>query len=112
MNLLVPSYVVPISVSVLLALSFPVTAHLRSNSQRRQYYFLQGITLLGAVFGAKISVLFGDYHWPWTQVGDWGPVLWSGRSITGALIFGFLFAEIAKPLIRYHIPPNDRFATL
>jgi phosphatidylglycerol:prolipoprotein diacylglycerol transferase len=95
-----------------LALSFPVTAHLRNHSQRRQYYFLQGITLLGAVLGAKLSVLFGDYNWPWSPVNDWLQVLWSGRSITGALIFGFLFAEVTKPIIGYEMPPNDRFATL
>jgi phosphatidylglycerol:prolipoprotein diacylglycerol transferase len=112
MSLLLPGYVVPICISLLLAVSFSVTAHLRTSSQRRQYYFLQSITLLGAIFGAKLSVLFGDYHWPWTPVNDWSQVLWSGRSITGALIFGFLFAEIAKPLIGYAMPPNDRFATL
>jgi phosphatidylglycerol:prolipoprotein diacylglycerol transferase len=43
---------------------------------------------------------------------DWGSVLSSGRSITGALIFGFLFAEIAKPIVHYRMPPNDRFAAL
>jgi phosphatidylglycerol:prolipoprotein diacylglycerol transferase len=112
MNLLVPGYVLPVAISLLLALSFPVTAHLRDKSQRHQYYFLQGITLIGAIFGAKLSVLFGDYHWPWASVNDWRQVLWSGRSITGALIFGFLFAEAAKPMIRYAMPPNDRFATL
>src|SRR5205807_386296 len=36
----------------------------------------------------------------------------SGRSITGALLFGFLFAELAKPMIGYELPPNDRFAAL
>jgi phosphatidylglycerol:prolipoprotein diacylglycerol transferase len=112
MNLLVPGYVVPVGISVVLALSFPVTAHLRDKSQRQQYYFLQGITALGAILGAKLAVLFGDYNWPWATVSDWRHVLWSGRSITGALIFGFLFAETAKPMIRYAMPPNDRFATL
>ena len=112
MNLLIPDYVVPVGISVLLALSFPVTAHFRHKSQRKQYYFLQGITLLGAIFGAKISVLFGDYHWPWVTLKDWRQVIWSGRSITGALIFGFLFAETAKPMIGYAMPPNDRFAAL
>ena len=112
MNLLSPAYMLPVGAGVALALLFPVASHIREKSLRNQYYFLQGITLLGAVVGAKVSVLFGDYHWPWTPVNDWGNVLWSGRSITGALIFGFLFAEIAKPMIGYTMPPNDRFATL
>ena len=107
-----PTYVIPVGISVALALAFPVARHIRDKSLRNQYYFLQGLTLLGAIFGAKISVLFGDYHWPWTPVRDWTNILWSGRSITGALIFGFLFAEVAKPLIGYTLPPNDRFATL
>jgi phosphatidylglycerol:prolipoprotein diacylglycerol transferase len=111
-NLLQPSYLPFVGFSVLLALAFPVARHIRGKGQRRQYYLLQGITLLGAVFGAKLSVLFGDHHWPWVAVNDWGSILWSGRSITGALIFGFLFAEIAKPMIGYTMPPNDRFAAL
>jgi len=73
--------------------------------------FSQGVTLLERG-GAKLSVLIGDYHWPWVTVEDWRNVLWSGRSITGALILGFLCAELAKPLIGYPMPPNDRFAAL
>src|SRR5262249_10389760 len=112
MNLFHPSYLVFVGLSVVIALAFPVTRHLRGAGQRRQYYLLQAITLLGAVFGAKVSVLMGDYHWPWAPVSDWRTVLWSGRSITGALIFGFLFAEVAKPIMGYRMPPNDRFAAL
>jgi len=112
MNPFQPAYFLFVGVSVLLALAFPVARHLREARLRRQYYLLQAITLLGAVLGAKISILFGDYHWPWAAVSDWPNVLWSGRSITGALLFGFLFAEIAKPLVGYTMPPNDRFAAL
>ena len=112
MNLFRPNYVLFVGIGLLLALLFPVARHLRERSLRNQYYLLQGITLIGAVFGAKISVLIGDYHWPWVAVNDWPKVLWSGRSITGALIFGFLFAEVAKPILRYPMPPNDRFAAL
>jgi len=112
MNLLRPSYVLFVGVGVIIALAFPVARHIRDPRLRRQYYLLQGITLLGALVGAKLSVLFGDYHWPWVPVSDWRAVLWSGRSITGALIFGFLFAEIAKPMLGYTMPPNDRFAAV
>jgi prolipoprotein diacylglyceryltransferase len=112
MNLFRPGYLLFVGVGVLLALAFPVTRHIRDEHLRRQYYLMQVITLIGAVFGAKLSVLIGDYHWPWVPVADWQNVLSSGRSITGALIFGFLFAEIAKPIVRYTMPPNDRFAAL
>jgi phosphatidylglycerol:prolipoprotein diacylglycerol transferase len=112
MNLPHPGYLLLVGASVAIALAFPVTRHIREDRLRRQYYLLQGITLLGAVLGAKLSVLFGDYGWPLAAVNDWWAVAWSGRSITGALIFGFFFAELAKPLIGYTMPPNDRFATV
>jgi phosphatidylglycerol:prolipoprotein diacylglycerol transferase len=112
MSLFQPSYFLFVGVAVVLALAFPVARHIREKGQRQQYYLLQAVTLLGAVVGAKLSVLLGDHHWPWTAVKDWHEVLWSGRSITGALIFGFLFAEITKPIIGYTMPPNDRFAAL
>ncbi len=112
MNYFHPAYLLFVGVGVLVALAFPVTRHIREDRLRRQYYLLQGITILGAILGAKISVLVGDQYWPWVPVNDWHELLWSGRSITGALIGGFLFAEIAKPLIGYTMPPNDRFAAL
>jgi phosphatidylglycerol:prolipoprotein diacylglycerol transferase len=112
MQLFQTSYVLFVGLGIVLALLFPVTKQMRNDRERRQYYLLQGITLAGAVIGAKVSVLIGDHHWPWVAVEDWGKVLESGRSITGALLFGFLFAELAKPLVRYELPPNDRFAAL
>ena len=112
MNLFKPGYLLFVGAGVVLALAFPVTKHIRDDRLRRQYYLMQVITLVGAVFGAKLSVLIGDYHWPWVPMSDWSNVVSSGRSITGALIFGFLFAEIAKPIVHYTMPPNDRFAAL
>jgi len=112
MNLFQPTYLLFVGFGVLLALAFPVARHIRDEKLRRQYYLMQIITLIGAVVGAKLSVLVGDCHWPWATIDDWQSVLSSGRSITGALIFGFLFAEIAKPIVGYTMPPNDRFAAL
>jgi prolipoprotein diacylglyceryltransferase len=112
MNPFQPGYLLFVGVGVAIALAFPVMRHIREQHLRRKYYLLQTITLIGAVVGAKLSVLMGDYHWPWAAVSDWENVLWSGRSITGALIFGFLFAELAKPMVGYTMPPNDRFAAL
>ncbi len=111
MNPFQPAYLLFVGTGALIALAFPVARHI-PQQRLRQYYLLQGVTLLGAVIGAKLSVLVGDYHWPWTVISDWQSVLWSGRSITGALIFGFLSAEIAKPLMGYTMPPNDRFAAV
>lgn len=106
-----PEYALSVGLAVAIALFFPVAKHLRGDD-RKSYYVLQTITLLGAVLGAKLSVLLGDYGWPLVPITDWHTVLLSGRSVTGALILGFLAAEGAKPLLGYEIPPNDRFATL
>ena len=90
---------------------FPIARHIE-NSERRKYYVLQVVTLFGAVAGAKLSVLFGDYNWPFKPLENWNLILLSGRSITGALIGGFLAAELAKPVVGYRLPPNDRFAAI
>ena len=89
-----------------------VTRDLRGADERRQYYLLQAITLVGALLGMKVAVMMGDARWPLQPFHDWETLLWSGRSITGALLFGFLAAELAKPLLGYTLPPNDRFATV
>ena len=107
-----PVYLLTAGAAVLLALLFPVTRNIRQGRDRRQYWFLQAVTICGAILGAKLSVLFGDAGWPLYEAPDWRELLWSGRSITGALILGFLAAEATKPLIGYTMPPNDRFAAV
>ena len=79
-----PVYFVCVLLGVILAFAFPVTRDIRRGTHRRQYYTLQLIMLVGAVLGAKLSVLVGDYGWPLLPVPDWRQILWSGRSITGA----------------------------
>lgn len=106
------SYAIPILVALLLGMLFPVTRHIRYAPDRRQYYLLQLITFLCAIVGAKLAFLFGELGWPLVPIDDWRTVIVSGRSIVGALLFGLLGAEIAKPLLRYSLPPNDRFAAL
>ncbi len=95
-----------------LTLFFPVTSHFANPEDKRRYYKMQIITIVGAVVGAKIAVVIGDALWPLQPFNDWYALLGSGRSIVGALLFGFLFVEIAKPLMRYDIPPNDKFAMM
>ena len=76
-----PEYALSVGVAVALAMFFPVAKHLRGD-QRKSYYTLQTITLLGAITGAKLSVLLGDYGWPFVPLTDWHVVLLSGRSVT------------------------------
>jgi phosphatidylglycerol:prolipoprotein diacylglycerol transferase len=104
-------YALPVLLALIVLLAFPVTRNMRDDATRRRYWRIQLITLLGAIFGAKLVVLMGDHLWPAVPL-HWHDVLTSGRSIVGGLIFGFLAAEIAKPLMGYTLPPNDRFATV
>ncbi len=95
---------------VLLLLLRPARQY--SSRERGQYWRLQAFTLIAALLGAKFAVLMGDALWPLRPFHDWGDLLLSGRSIVGALLFGFLAAELAKPLLKYPLPPNDRFAVI
>ncbi|MEO8670883.1 MAG: prolipoprotein diacylglyceryl transferase family protein [Tahibacter sp.] len=104
------AYVLMVLLGFGLMLAFPLTRGLSVQSEKRRYWILQGITLSGALIGAKFAVLLGDGLWPLQPFHDWYGLLISGRSVVGALLFGFLAAEAAKPLLDYRLPPNDRFA--
>ncbi len=103
-------YAIPVLTGLILLAVYPVAKHLGSGEKRR-YYTLQGITLLGALLGAKLVVLMGDRFWPVVPM-SFLQALGAGRSIVGGLLFGFLTAEAVKPLMGYTLPPNDRFAAL
>lgn len=105
-------YSIPVLLSIAIALTWPVASHIRSSQERVRYWTLQGVTLIGAVVGAKLVVLTGDRFWPVVPLHAWSDLWTSGRSIVGGLIFGFLAAELTKPLLGYRLPPNDRFAVV
>jgi len=105
-------YMLMVVLGLLLTLSFPVTKNFADQRDRKRYYTIQIVTIVAAVVGAKIAVLLGDALWPLKPFDDWYALAGSGRSIVGALLFGFVAAEAAKPLLRYDIPPNDRFAVI
>lgn len=105
-------YAAMIVLAVVIAFSFKITKDIHSHADRNSYYLLQTIALLGAIAGAKIAVLMGDALWPLEPFHNWWELIWSGRSIVGALLFGFVAAELAKPLMNYTLPPNDRFAII
>lgn len=109
---LYPLYAVPVLVALLLGTLFPVARHITDRRLRRQYLLIQLITFASAILGAKLVYLLGEHRWPFETMDNWRQALYSGRSIVGALIFGLLGAELAKPLMGYRLPPNDRFAAL
>jgi phosphatidylglycerol---prolipoprotein diacylglyceryl transferase len=110
-GLFLPGYALPVLFGLVLLVLYPVTSHLPAGEKRR-YFVLQAITLAGAVVGAKIVALMGDHQWPVTPLSGMDVVVRSGRSIVGGLLGGFFAAEIAKPLLGYRLPPNDRFAAV
>jgi prolipoprotein diacylglyceryltransferase len=105
-------YAVMVVLGFALTLTFPLTKHFQDPRDRRRYYAMQAITAVCALLGAKLAVVLGDALWPLRPFEDWSALIGGGRSLAGALLFGFLGAEAAKPLLRYDIPPNDRFAII
>jgi phosphatidylglycerol---prolipoprotein diacylglyceryl transferase len=110
-----PEFVFGYAAMVLLGLAvmvfFRPASHYGS-TDKRQYWRLQAITFAGAIVGSKLAVLVGDALWPLQPMQDWWDLLLSGRSIAGALLGGFMTAELAKPWLGYTLPPNDRFAVI
>jgi len=106
------AYATMVILGIGLVLAFPVTKHFENPLDKRRYYMMQAITAVCAVIGAKLAVVLGDALWPLHEFHGWASLIQSGRSIAGALLFGFLGAEAAKPLLHYDIPPNDRFAII
>lgn len=105
-----PLYSLPVLVALLIGLLFPVARHISDRRLRRQYFVLQLITFVSAIIGAKLAFLFGEFLWPFRPMDSWTQAVYSGRSIIGALVFGLLGAEIAKPIMGYPLRPNDKFA--
>ena len=105
-------YAVMVLLGIGLTLAFPTTKHFEDKRDKQRYYTMQAITAVCAVLGAKLAVVLGDALWPLHEFNGWSSLMSSGRSIVGALLFGFLGVEAAKPLLHYDIPPNDRFAII
>lgn len=104
-------YVVPVLAGLLLAALFPSSRGIADPVARSKYRWIQALTLIGALVGAKFAAIVGDLGWPLEPVGL-DAVFLVGRSITGALLFGFLTAELLKIPFDYETPPNDRFAMI
>jgi phosphatidylglycerol---prolipoprotein diacylglyceryl transferase len=107
-----PAYVIPVLIGLALTIFFPASRAIEDPIARRKYRVLQLCTLIGALTGAKLAAIVGDLRFPLEPITAHQAFFETGRSITGGLLFGFLTAELLKPLLRYHEPPNNRFATI
>jgi len=64
--------------------------------------------LFGALIGAKVAFLLAE---GWFYRDDWMAML-SGRSVTGALLGGYIAVEMAKRWLRYQSVTGDFFAVI
>jgi hypothetical protein len=67
---------------------------------------IYGCALLGAIIGAKLSFLLAE---AWNQPFSFEMLL-SGKSITGALLVGYIAVEWAKRYLEYQSTTGDLFA--
>ena len=107
------TYALPVLLGLIVLFSFPVTKHMQRSSDRQKYWMVQACVLVGALAAAKLVALVGDHRWPFEPLpGGLRGALNGGRSIVGGLLGGWAAGEIAKPLVGYTLPPNDRFAAV
>jgi len=67
--------------------------------------------LIGAFLGAKLVYLGAEGWLYWHDPNRW--IIWAtGKSITGALLLGYLSVEIAKRLLHYRDSTGDIFALI
>lgn len=67
--------------------------------------------LAGAFLGAKLVYLGAEGWLHWHDANRW-LMLATGKSITGALLGGYLAVEIAKKFLKYSGPTGDWFAVI
>jgi phosphatidylglycerol:prolipoprotein diacylglycerol transferase len=67
---------------------------------------IYGCGLVGAILGAKIAFVLAE---GWKYRGDAGALL-TGKSITGALLAGYVGVEVGKRLLDYRRVTGDLFA--
>jgi phosphatidylglycerol:prolipoprotein diacylglycerol transferase len=67
--------------------------------------------LVGAFLGAKLVYLGAEGWLHWHDANRW-VILATGKSITGALLGGYLGVEIAKHLLKYNGMTGDWFAII
>jgi phosphatidylglycerol:prolipoprotein diacylglycerol transferase len=105
------TYVIPVLLGVALAALFPASRTFENARERHVYRIVQLCTLIGALVGAKLTAVVVDLRWPLSPLPD-DFLFRTGRTLTGGLLFGFLTAELLKPLLGHRHPPNDRFAMI
>ena len=69
------------------------------------------VALLSAFIGAKFVYLGAEGWLHWHDANRW-IILATGKSITGALLGGYLGVEIAKRLLKYDVTTGDWFAII
>ena len=99
-------YAVFVVVSILVSLRY----WLRSSKGDERLVVIYFGALAGAFVGAKLAYMIAE-GWLHTGEGAWRHWV-VGKSITGALLGGFVMVELVKKLVRYSKPTGDRFALI
>lgn len=72
--------------------------------------------LIGAFLGAKIVYMLAEGWMLWPMYAENTKLVWqawlTGKTVTGALLGGYLCVELAKKWLRYARPTGDLFAVL
>jgi len=92
-----------------------LTARSGFDSDRRlPAIYLSG--LIGAILGAKIVYMLAEGWTLWPMYAEDPMIVWqewfTGKTVTGALLGGYLSVELAKKLLNYPRATGDLFAVL
>ena len=99
-------YGVFVIISIIVSLRF----WLKSSKDDDRLLLVYFGSLAGAFIGAKIAYLLSE-GWLYSGENAWRYWL-SGKSVTGALLGGFLGVELVKKLVGYEKPTGDKFALI
>jgi phosphatidylglycerol:prolipoprotein diacylglycerol transferase len=93
------------------------TAHRRSgfdSDRRLPAIYLAG--LIGAILGAKIVYMLAEGWMLWPNYAEQPKLVWqewfTGKTVTGALLGGYLSVELTKKWLKYPRATGDLFAVL
>lgn len=102
----------PNAYSLLMLFAILLSAYYWARVAKSDYRLpiIYAIALGCAFLGAKVAYLLAE---GWMHTGEDRWMHWlTGKSITGALLFGFISVEFCKKLLRYQKITGDRFAVI
>jgi phosphatidylglycerol:prolipoprotein diacylglycerol transferase len=101
----------PYSLFLLLGIALSAAYWIRASKEDSRLPLIYAAALGGAFLGAKLAYL-GAEGWL-VAAGDHRWIHWlTGKSVTGALLGGFVAVELVKRIVGYTKPTGDKFALI